>query len=129
MLHINQIIVLNLVNNIQLLDTIIQGIFEKKGKEVINIDLTKLNYSICDNFVICHGDSRTQVNAIADSVEEKVWKELNIRAGHIEGKENAQWVLIDFIYIIVHIFQKEYREYYKLEELWGDAEITKINDD
>jgi len=118
-----------LADNTHLLDTIIQGIFEKKGKQIINIDLTRLNYSICDNFVICHGDSRMQVNAIADSIVEKVRKELNVKAGHIEGKDNAQWVLIDFIYIIVHIFQKEYREYYKLEELWGDAEIIKIEDE
>lgn len=111
-----------------LLDTIIQGIFEKKGKEVINIDLTRLNYSICDNFVICHGDSRIQVNAIADSIEDKVNNVLKIKAGHIEGKENAQWVLIDFIDIIVHIFQEEFRDYYKLEELWGDADIIKVED-
>ena len=111
-----------------LLDTIIQGIFEKKGKEVINIDLTKLNYSICDNFVICHGDSRIQVNAIADSVEDKVRNELKIKAGHVEGKENAQWVLIDFYNIVVHIFQEEFRDYYKLEELWGDADIIKVED-
>jgi ribosome-associated protein len=117
-----------LANHNQLLDTIIQGIFEKKGKGVINIDLTRLNYSICDNFVICHGDSRTQVNAIADSIEGKVKKELNIKAGHIEGKENAQWILIDFINIIVHIFQEEYRDYYKLEELWGDADIINVKD-
>lgn len=115
-------------NSIKLLDTIIQGIFEKKGKEVINIDLTRLNYSICDNFVICHGDSKTQVNAIADSVEEKVKKDLSVKAGHVEGKENAQWVIIDFIYIIVHIFQKEYRDYYKLEDLWSDGKILKIED-
>ncbi len=118
-----------MTSNKLLLDTIIQGIFEKKGKEVINIDLTRLNYSICDNFVICHGDSRTQVNAIADSVEEKVKDVLNIKAGHVEGKENAQWVLIDFISIVVHIFQEKYRDYYKLEELWGDADITKIEDE
>ena len=120
---------INLTSTKLLLDIIIQGIFEKKGKEIINIDLTRLNYSICDNFVICHGDSRTQVNAIADSIEEKVKNVLNIRAGHIEGKENAQWVLIDFINIVVHIFQEKYRDYYKLEELWGDADITKIEDE
>ncbi len=120
---------INLTSAKLLLDTIIQGIFEKKGKEIINIDLTRLNYSICDNFVICHGDSRTQVNAIADSIEEKVKNVLNIRAGHVEGKENAQWVLIDFINIVVHIFQEKYRDYYKLEELWGDADITKIEDE
>ena len=119
---------INLASTRLLLDTIIQGIFEKKGKEVINIDLTKLNYSICDNFVICHGDSRIQVNAIADSVEDKVRNELKIKAGHVEGKENAQWVLIDFYNIVVHIFQEEFRDYYKLEELWGDADIIKVED-
>ena len=112
----------------QLLDTIIEGIFEKKGKDVINIDLTGLNYAICDNFVICHGDSRTQVNAIAEAIEEKVGKVLKIKPGHIEGRENAQWILMDFIYIVVHIFQEKYRDYYKLEELWGDAEISIIED-
>jgi ribosome-associated protein len=117
-----------LTESIKLLDTIIQGIFEIKGKEVINIDLTKLNYSICDNFVICHGDSKTQVNAIANTVVERVKDDLNIKAGHIEGKENAKWVLIDFIYIIVHIFQKEIRDFYKLEELWSDADIIEIED-
>ena len=118
-----------MTSNRLLFDTIIQGIFEKKGKEVINIDLTRLNYSICDNFVICHGDSRTQVNAIADAIEEKVYKVLNIKPGHIEGKENAQWILIDFNLIVVHIFEEPYRDYYKLEELWGDADITKVEDE
>jgi len=101
---------------------------EKKGHEIVDIDLSKLQNAICGHFVICHADSNTQVNAIADSVEKKVKENLNQNAGHREGTENAMWVLIDFNDIIVHIFQKQYRDYYKLEELWGDARLIKIED-
>ena len=111
-----------------LLENIIEGILEKKGREIIDIDLTKINSTICDHFIICHADSNTQVNAIADSVEKKVKERLNLKTGHREGMENAMWVLLDYYDIIVHIFQKEIREYYKLEELWGDARISRIEE-
>ncbi|MBN2350433.1 MAG: ribosome silencing factor [Bacteroidales bacterium] len=114
--------------NTELIETIISGILEKKGKEIINITFKKNNNAVCDNFIICHGDSKTQVVAIADSVEEKVKVNLDKPIGHREGAENAQWILLDFYDIIVHIFQKETREYYRIEELWGDALITRIND-
>lgn len=117
-----------LSNNNLLLENIIEGIMEKKGHEIVDIDLSRLQNAICDHFVICHADSNTQVNAIADSVEKKVKENLNQNAGHREGIENAMWVLIDFNDIIVHIFQKQYRDYYKLEELWGDAQLIKIED-
>lgn len=118
-----------MISDKELVKTIIEGIQEKKGKEIIIIDLSGLNFSICDFFIICHGDSTTQVSAIADSVEEKVKNNLNHNPVHIEGVQNAQWVLMDYQDAIVHIFKKEYRDYYKLEELWGDAQITIINEE
>ena len=116
-------------DNKLLIDNIISAILEKKGKDVINIFLGDIENAVCDNFIICHGDSNTQVNAIADSIEEKIKKNLREEVGHREGLANAQWVLLDYSNIVVHIFQKEYRDYYKLEELWGDAVITKIMDE
>ncbi len=118
-----------MVENNLLIENIISVILEKKGKDVVNIYLGELENSVCDNFIVCHGDSNTQVNAIADSIEEKIKKKLREDVEHREGMENAQWVLLDYNSIVVHIFQKEYRDYYKLEELWGDAVITKILDE
>ena len=114
-------------NNNLLLEYIIEGILDKKGKQIVDLDLKKVNNSICDHFVICHANSNTQVNAIADSIEKKVKENLRQRVIHREGMENATWVLLDFGNIVVHIFQEEIRNYYRLEELWGDAHITHIN--
>lgn len=109
-------------------ELIIESLLEKKGKEVLNIDLGKLDYAACDNFIICHGDSVTQVRALADSVEQKLEAELKLRVNHREGVENARWLLLDYGNVVVHIFLKEARDYYKLEDLWGDAEITMIHE-
>jgi ribosome-associated protein len=113
----------------QLLANIIEGILEKKGKEVVNIDFRNLVYMTCDNFIICHGESATQVKAIAESVEEKLEDQLKLKVTHREGLENARWILLDYGSAVVHIFLKEAREYYKLEDLWGDADITMIHDE
>jgi len=115
-----------LVNYEALFTGIVEGLKEKKGKEIINIDLRKLDYAPGDHFIICHGDSGTQVRALAESVEEKVEKAVRVKLGHREGLDNATWILLDYGNIIVHIFQHETRAYYKLEELWGDAEIIPI---
>jgi len=111
-----------------LLANIIEGILEKKGREIIDIDLTKIKSTICDHFIICHADSNVQVNAIADSVQKRVKEQLDLNIGHREGIENATWVLLDYYDIVVHIFQRETREYYRLEELWGDARISRIEE-
>jgi len=100
---------------------------DKKGQEIVDLDLTKVANSICDHFVICHANSNTQVSAIADSIEKKVKENLNQKVNHREGMENAMWVLLDFSDIIVHIFQEEIRNYYRLEELWGDAHISHLD--
>ncbi len=113
----------------EILKTITDSILEKKGKEIVVINLSSVKYAFCDYFVICHGDSTTQVSAIAESVEEKVKEKHGINKGHIEGIQNAQWILIDYSNIVVHIFQKEIRDYYKLEDLWGDAQISIIEED
>jgi ribosome-associated protein len=112
-----------LSNKNLLLENIVEGIMERKGHDVVDLDLTKVH-----NFIICHAESNTQVNAIADSIEKKVMENLNQKVNHREGLENAMWVLLDFTDIIVHVFQKEYRDYYRLEELWGDARLIKIED-
>ena len=102
-------------------ERIIESIREKKGTNIINIDLTKLNNSICEFFIISQGESNTQVRAIAQNIEEKVKKHLKLNAFHTEGYENSQWILLDYNSVVVHIFQEKTRNYYKLEELWADG--------
>lgn len=107
-------------------ETIIEGIQEKKGREIVSFDLRKLGSSVADCFIVCHGDSKTQVEAIARSVEEFVFKKLKEDPAHKEGLGNLEWVLLDYFSIVVHIFERESREFYGLERLWADAEIQKV---
>jgi ribosome-associated protein len=111
-----------------LLDSISRGIFEKKGLNVLKIDLRKLENRITDYFVICHATSTTQVSAICDSVEDLVRRIAGEKPAHVEGLENCFWVLLDYGTVIVHIFLEEYRNFYSLESLWGDAVITPLED-
>ena len=111
-----------------ILDSILRGIFEKKGQNVLKIDLRKLGNRIADYFVICHASSGTQVGAICDSVEEKTIKEAKEKPVHIEGLDNCFWVLLDYGNVVVHIFLEEYRNFYSLESLWADAEIEVMED-
>ena len=113
----------------ELVDAIIEGLFKKKGEEVVSLDLTKIENSVCKYFVICHADSDRQVEALADSVLETVREETGENAWHKEGLDNATWVLLDYSDVVVHIFQKEYRDLYKLEELWADAKLVQHVDD
>lgn len=109
-----------------LADIAIKGILEKKGKNITSLDLRNIPNSVCDYFIICEGDSTTQVDAIAKSVEEEVKKETGENPYHSEGFENAEWILIDYVTVVVHIFQKQIREFYNLESLWADAEIEEF---
>ena len=111
-----------------LLSNIIKGIFEKKGLNVLEIDLRKLETRITDYFVICHASSTTQVSAICDSVEDTVRIGTGEKPIHIEGLDNCFWALLDYGNVIVHIFLEEYRNFYSLESLWGDAVISSIED-
>lgn len=111
-----------------LLTSVEKGIFEKKGLNVVKIDLRKLENRITDYFVICHAPSTTQVSAISDSVDDTVRKDAGIKPLHIEGLDNNFWVLIDYGEVVVHIFLEEYRNFYNLESLWSDAEIQVLED-
>ena len=110
-----------------LLNNIINSIQEVKGDEVCTIDLRNVENNFCSYFVICNGTSNTHVNSIVGSIQKKISKELKEKPYNTEGEENAEWVLIDYVDIVVHVFQKNVRSYYKLEELWGDALINKIS--
>jgi ribosome-associated protein len=111
-----------------LLESILKGIFEKKGKDVLKIDLRKLDNRITDYFIICHGSSVSQVDAICDSVEDTVIRDAGEKPMHVEGLENCFWVLLDFGNVVVHIFQEEYRHFYSLESLWADASMEAVRD-
>ena len=109
-----------------LLALVIKGIEDVKGLDIDILDLRALDNRMCDYFVICNGNSNTQVNAIVSSVQKVVSKELKEKPWHVEGTENGEWVLMDYVSIVVHVFQKHIREYYNIEGLWGDAKITSI---
>jgi len=111
-----------------LVESVVKGIFEKKGKDVVKIDLRKLENRITDFFVICHGTSVTQVDAICDSVEDIVRKERSGKPWHVEGLDNCFWVLLDYGDVVVHVFLEEYRNFYSLESLWADAKIETVED-
>lgn len=109
-----------------LLREIIEGIMDAKGLEIISLDLSEIDNAVCDYFVICEGTSNTHVSAIADSVEKRVREEIAERPWHVEGKEQSEWVLMDYVSIVVHVFQRETRTFFDLESLWGDAVVEKI---
>ncbi len=111
-----------------LIATIIEGLQDKKGKDIVIMDLRHLSSAITDYFVLCTGDSDTHIKALCDSVEDKVREELQEKPWHIEGKEFKKWILLDYISVIVHIFYHEQRKFYALEELWGDAHFTYHED-
>lgn len=111
-----------------LLGAILKGIFEKKGNDVLKIDLRNLENRITDFFIICHGSSVNQVDSLCDSVEDIVRKEAKENPLHVEGLENCFWVLLDYGNVIVHVFLEEYRHFYSLESLWADASTEAIKD-
>ena len=112
----------------QLLEVVIKSIQEKKANDVVCLKLDKLQNSIASYFIVCHGNSNTQVNAIADSVIEMVKKETGLSPVNREGFENSEWILLDYFDIVIHIFQKDSREFYQLEKLWADADVKKYED-
>ena len=110
----------------QLIAVILSGIEDVKGKDINILDLREIENTVCDYFIICEGTSNTQVNAIVNSIQKKVSKELKDKPWHIEGSDNAEWVLMDYVNVVVHVFQKHIREYYDIESLWGDAKTTIV---
>lgn len=114
--------------NTELPKTIVKAIEELKGEDIVCLDLRKLKNAISDFFIICSGNSNTQVDAIANFVYEDVSKKLKVKPWHSEGFQNAEWILLDYVDTVVHIFQKETREFYNIENLWADAEIITFNE-
>ncbi|MFT5750694.1 MAG: ribosome-associated protein [Flavobacteriales bacterium] len=110
----------------QLITTILHGIEEVKGQGIDILDLRELENTVCDYFIICNGTSNTQVSAIVNSIQKTVSKEMKEKPWHTEGLDNSEWVLIDYVNVVVHVFQKHIREFYDIESLWGDAKITTI---
>jgi ribosome-associated protein len=110
----------------ELITLILDGIEEVKGLEINVLDLREIENTVCDYFIICNGTSNTHVNAIVNSIQKTVSKASKDKPWHIEGSENAEWVLLDYVNIVVHVFQKHIREFYDVEGLWGDAKVTMV---
>jgi ribosome-associated protein len=110
----------------ELISKIISGVEDVKGIDISLLDLRDIENTVCSYFIVCSGSSNTHVNAIVSSVQKTVSKELKEKPFHTEGLKNSEWVLIDYVNIVVHVFQKPIREYYNIEELWGDAKTTQI---
>jgi ribosome-associated protein len=119
--------VARLTRNSKIFKTIIQAIQSKKGEKIISIDLRKIPEAVTDFFVICEAGSTTQVKAICDYVEVQVKKECDEAAFRHEGEHASQWVLVDYINVVVHIMHTEARNFYKLEEMWSDGQLTEHN--
>jgi ribosome-associated protein len=109
-------------------ELVAKGMTEKKGLDIAILDLRKVKNSITDFFVICSGNSDTQIDALANSVEDEVYKMSKTEPWQKEGKANGEWILIDYVDVVAHIFNKDRRKHYDLEELWGDAEVTYLED-
>ena len=110
----------------ELIALILQGIEEVKGQQKSLLDLRAIENTVCDYFIICNGTSNTHVNAIVGSIQKTVSKAIKDKPWHIEGQDNAEWILMDYVNVVVHVFQKHIRDYYDIEGLWGDAKVTEF---
>lgn len=113
----------------KLVKEIVNGLLEKKGKGIVSLDLREIDNAVTEFYVVCSGDSNTQVNALAGSVEEEVRKALNDKPWHVEGTSNGEWVLMDYVNVVVHIFQRGQREHYNIEGLWADAIVKEYDEE
>lgn len=111
-----------------LVSAIIEGIQDKKGKQITVLDLREVDSSVCDYYVVCEGNSTTHVDSISDSVEDRVREILHEKPHHVEGRTNAQWILLDYYNVLVHVFLQPVRQHYSIETLWNDALRTDIPD-
>ena len=112
----------------ELSQLVVKGMQEKKAGNIVVMDMRKVKNAFTDYFVVCSGNSDTQVDAIAESVDKEVWENTRNNPRSMEGKANHEWILLDYYDVIVHVFKKDRREFYKLEELWGDAEFTYVEE-
>lgn len=108
-------------------DLIVHGMQEKKAVDITIIDLKGIKNAVADYFIICSGNSDTQVDAITDSIENEVYKSTSQNPWHREGGGTREWILLDYVDVVAHVFLKDRRKFYSLEELWGDAKITNID--
>ncbi|RED99523.1 ribosome silencing factor [Marinoscillum furvescens] len=115
------------INSKKLSELVVQGMLEKKASDVVVMDLREVKNAIADFFVLCSGNSDTQIDAISDSIEEQVHKHSQQNPWRREGKENNEWIIIDYVDVVAHVFNKDKRAFYALEELWGDAKITRFD--
>ena len=109
----------------KLIETIVTAIQDKKGKDIVSLNLEGFDGAICSHFIVCNADSTAQVAAIADGIAQEVLEKLGEKVWRIEGQQNAFWIAMDYLDVVVHIFQTELREFYRLEELWADAPMKK----
>ncbi len=116
------------IDNATLVRAIIEGAQEKKGKSIVHVDLSDIEYAATQGFVICNGNSSMQVEAIADSIREYVEEKIDVRPYNYDGYQNGEWIVIDYGTIYAHVFLPEFRERYRLEQLWNDAKIEEIPD-
>lgn len=116
------------VNSEKLSQVIVKGMQEKKATDIVVLDLRNVKNAVADFFVICSGNSDKQLDAITDSIDQEVYKALKENPWHTEGKNNKEWMLLDYINVVAHVFRKDRRSFFSLEKLWGDAEITEIAD-
>ena len=112
--------------NNQLITLIIEGIENVKGDDIQLLDLRGIENNVCDYFILCTGNSNTQVDSIVNSIQKHVSKNIKDKPWHVEGHNGSQWILMDYVNVVVHVFQKQTRAFYDLESLWGDAKITQI---
>jgi ribosome-associated protein len=110
----------------ELIPLILHGIEEVKGLDINLLDLREIENTVCDYFIICNGTSNTHVNAIVNSIQKSVSKASKDKPWHVEGRENGEWVLLDYVNVVVHVFQPQAREFYDIEGLWGDAKMTVV---
>ena len=116
------------ISSKELSEIVVQGMLEKKAHNVVVMDLKGVKNSVADYFVICSGNSDTQVDAISSSVDEEVSKNASQNPWHKEGFQNKEWVLLDYVDVVAHVFLKDKRDFYNLEGLWGDAVTTKVEE-
>ena len=119
---------INIDSSEVLVECVVKGMQEKKAQEIVVMDLRGVHNAFTDFFVICSGSSDTQIEAIADSVDKEVWEQARVHVHAMEGRANREWILMDYYDVIVHVFLKDKRTFFKLEELWGDAKFTNIPD-
>lgn len=113
----------------KLCDAVVKGMVEKKAADILVMDLRKVKNAVADFFVICSGGSDKQLDAITQSIDEEVYKAVKENPWHVEGKNNKEWMLLDYFDVVAHVFRKDKRDFFALEKLWGDAEMTEIDAD